>query len=163
MGIDISPNGIRILITIFNFFILCIILRHFLFKPVNDLINTRKNEIDSLIKKSELDNINAEKNRIESEGYLKSSKYEGKNIVEEYKGKAEHLSQDIIKEAHIEAQAIIDRAVKEAQREKEKAEAELKIQVVDLALLLSSKVLEETIDEEQHRRLIEDFIAKVGI
>ena len=85
------------------------------------------------------------------------------NIVEDYKVKAGKVSSDILKEAHEEAQTIVNRAKVEAEREKEKAADEIKGQVVDLAVLVSSRALEGSIDEEQHRRLIKDFIAKVGI
>lgn len=57
----------------------------------------------------------------------------------------------------------MDRARKEAEREKEKAAEEIKSQAVELAILLSQKALEKTIDENEHRRLINDFISKVGI
>ena len=159
----IEIDYLRIGITVINFVILLLILRRFLFKPVNDVLTSRRDEIDSTIKKANEDEANAVKNRAESEKNLKESRAKGKDIVEEYKAKAEHLSNDILKDAHTEAQTIMDRAMKEANREKEKAEAELKEHVVDLAVLLSSKALEESIDEEQHRRLIKDFIAKVGI
>ncbi len=60
-------------------------------------------------------------------------------------------------------QLILNRAKTEAEREKQKAEDDIKNQVVDLAVLVSSKALESSIDEAQHRKLIKDFIAKVGI
>ena len=56
----------------------------------------------------------------------------------------------------------MERTRKEMVREKEKAESEIKKQVIDLSLILSEKALEQLIDEKQHRRLIEDFIFKVG-
>ncbi|EET86773.1 F0F1 ATP synthase subunit B [Clostridium carboxidivorans P7] len=84
-------------------------------------------------------------------------------MLKNIKNKAEKVSSDILKEAHEEAETIVKRAKLEAEREKEKATDEIKNQVVDLAVLVSSKALEESIDEDQHRRLIKDFIAKVGI
>ena len=105
----------------------------------------------------------AEALRIENEKILGGAKDEGKTIVENFKNKAELLSSDIVKDARNEADSIIKRAKVEAERQKEKAADEMKNQVVDLAVLLSSKALEESINEEQHRRLIKDFIVKVGI
>ena len=48
-------------------------------------------------------------------------------------------------------------------KERDKAEQELKQQTVQLALMMSSKILNEVIDEEKHRQLIDEFISKVGI
>lgn len=156
-------NVPQIIATIINFIILFFILRHFLFNPVNSAISSRENDIADRINKSEVDMKKAEALRIENEQKLREAKNEGRNIVESFKSKAEKVSTDIIKEAKDEAQVVMERARIEAEREKEKARDEIKSQVVDLAVLLSSKALEESINEEQHRRLIKDFIAKVGI
>lgn len=156
-------NLSRILATIINFGILYLILKHYLFKPVNNAIDSRQNEIIDKINKTEEDRIKAEELRKENEEKLRLAKQEGKTIVEDYKVKADKVSSDILQEARQEAEAIIERAKVEAEREKEKAADEVKNQVVDLAVLLSSKALEKSVNEEQHRRLIKDFIAKVGI
>lgn len=153
----------QLIATLINFAILFFILRHFLFKKVNDTISSRQNEIVNKINKTEEDMKKAEELKIENETNLKQSREKGKTIVEEYKIKAEKVSSDLLNEAREEAGTIIERARTEAGREKEKAADEIKSQVVDLAVLISSKALEQSIDEEQHRRLIKDFIAKVGI
>lgn len=153
----------KILATIINFGILYLILKHYLFKPVNNAIDSRQNEIVNKINKTEEDRIKAEELRKENEDKLRQARQEGKVIVEDYKVKADKVSSDILQEARQEAETIIERAKVEAEREKEKAADEMKTQVVDLAVLLSSKALEESVNEDQHRRLIKDFIAKVGI
>lgn len=160
---SISINDFTTIMTIINFFILYFVLRHFLFKPVNSAISSRENDIADRIKKSQEDMEKAQALKIENEKELKAARDEGKNIVENFKTKAEKVSSDIIQDARSEAQILMERARTEAEREKEKAKDEIKTQVVDLAVLLSSKALEESIDEKTHRRLIQDFIGKVGI
>lgn len=156
-------NLFTIVATIVNFIVLLLILKHLLFNKVNDVIDKRANEVKETIDKANADRAKAEALRLQNEENLQNSKIQGKNIVENYKAKAEKISEEIKKEASTEAQLIIERAKKEIEREKEKAAAEIKDQIVDLALLLSEKALGESINEEQHRRLINDFIAKVGI
>lgn len=156
-------NVQQVIITIINFIILYFILRRFLFKPVNDNISNRQNEINANISKAEEDRKKAEQLKVENQNKLNGAKVEGRSIVEDYKVKAEKVSSEILTEARTEAEAIINRSKVEAEREKEKAADQIKNQVVDLAVLLSSKALEESVSEEQHRRLIKDFIAKVGI
>lgn len=153
----------KVIATIINFGILYLVLRHYLFNRVNKTIDTRHNEIITKIQKTDEDKKAAEKLRIENEKKVSMAEQEGKGIVENYKLKAESVSADVIKEAHNEAETIIKRANVEAEREKEKTADEMKKQIINLAVLLSSKALDETINEEQHRRLMKDFIAKVGI
>ncbi len=157
---DINP--LTVLATIINFVILYFILRHFLFEPVTNTISSRENEIKDRIAKAEKDEQKAEGLRLENEKRLANAVLEGKNIVEEYKSKAQHVSDDIIDRAKKEAEFILERARTDAEREKEKAQEDIKLQAINLAILLSSKALENTIDENEHRRLIKEFIAKVG-
>lgn len=155
-------NLATVVITVINFIILYLILRHFLFDKVNGVIDERNSSIKENIDKAETDKKEAEALKSENLKKLEESKIEGKKIVENYKQKAEKVSEGIKGEASNEAELIIERAKKEVQLEKEKAEDELKNKVVDLAVILSSKALEKSINEEEHRRLIEEFIAKVG-
>ena len=159
MAIDIS----RVVITLINFCILYFVLRHFLFKPVTETVEAREDEIKTRISKSEEDQKKAELLRLENEKELLNAKTTGKTIVEEYKVKAQALSDEIMGKASKDAQGLVEKGKAEVLREKEKVSYELKEQVVDLAVMLSSKVLDDNIDEAQHRKLIQDFIAKVGI
>jgi F-type H+-transporting ATPase subunit b len=155
-------NPLTVLATIINFVILYFILRHFLFEPVTTTISDREDEIKGRIARAEREEQKAEQLRQENEKQLNNAILEGKTIVEEYKSKAEGVSDDIIEKAKKEAEFILDRARIDAEREKEKASEEIRLQAVNLAILLSSKALEKTIDENEHRRLIKEFIAKVG-
>ncbi|HBC95605.1 MAG TPA: ATP synthase F0 subunit B [Clostridium sp.] len=156
-------NLFRIIATIINFGLLVLILKHFLFDRVNRTIDNRQNEIVGKISSAEENMKKAQSLKEKSEKQLSNTRETGKSIVEEYKVKADKVSSNIVKDAQNEAQLILKRAKTEAEREREKAQDDIKNQVVDLAMLVSSKALEGSIDEKQHRKLIEDFITKVGI
>lgn len=158
MEINIS----QIIAAMINFVILYFILRRFLFKPVNNLIETRKNELEDAYKVAEKNKNEAEIIKSESNENLKKSKKEGKLIVEEYKRNAENVYSEIIENANNEAKDIIERSKLDAKREKEKIENEIKTQIFDLSLAVSKKALERSISEELHIELIDEFITKVG-
>ncbi|EDS78057.1 F0F1 ATP synthase subunit B [Clostridium massiliodielmoense] len=148
--------------TIINFLALFAVLSHFLFKPVNQIIDKRSSDIENDINQAKIDKDKAQELRIANEEEYKTAKKEGKTIVENYKAKAENVSEEIISDAHKEAELIIERAKKEIQREREKAEDEVKNRTIELSLELSKKALERSIDEKMHRELIDEFISKVG-
>jgi F-type H+-transporting ATPase subunit b len=151
-----------IIFTIINFILLLFILKRFLIKPVNKIMDDRQNGIKMSIKKAKDDEEKAEISKKEKEQLLHDSKIKGREIVEEYKVNAQKISQEIIDEAKKESIIIMERSRIEIEREKQKAESEVRKQVIDLSLILSEKALEQHIDENEHRRLIEDFIFKVG-
>ncbi|WP_032121309.1 F0F1 ATP synthase subunit B [Clostridium amazonitimonense] len=152
----------QITAVIINFFILYLILRHFLFRPVTNMMNSRKARIEGNLAKAKDDMKEAEALKNENETLLRQAAEEGKKITKERKAKAEDLYAEIVAEAHKEAEIIYDRAKVEIEREKEKAQNEVKSAVIELAVMLSAKALEENIDEKKHRQLIEDYLSKVG-
>jgi F-type H+-transporting ATPase subunit b len=149
--------------TMINFFILFLILRHFFFNKVNNMLTARSEDISNDINSAKANNEKAELLRLENEQKLKDASAEGKSIVENFKAKAEKVSKQIIEEANGEAQNALEKGKKELQREVEKASSDIRSEVVDLAVMLSAKALGQTIDEAQHRKLIQEFISKVGI
>ncbi|MBU5486120.1 F0F1 ATP synthase subunit B [Clostridium sp. MSJ-11] len=157
--IDISQS----IATVINFIIFLFAMKFFLFKPIQSKLIQRENYIKEKIENAKTREEKAESLSIEKDKELQESKQQGKTLVEEYKYKAEKISEEIIKEAHDEANLIIQRARAEIELEKEKARDEVKNKIIDVSILMSSKALEETIDEKKQRELIKDFISKVGI
>lgn len=160
MLLEINPS--TLIATIINFIILMLILKHFFFKKVEAIINERENLINEQLDYAEEESEKARMIAIENERILKSAREQGKLITEKHKEKAEKLYEEIINDANQEAKKMIDRAKIEINREKEKAQDELKRESIDLAIELSKKVIEKNIDEENNRKLIDEFITKVG-
>ncbi|AJD30154.1 MULTISPECIES: F0F1 ATP synthase subunit B [Clostridium] len=153
----------QIIAAILNFIILLLIVKHFWFDKITAIVDSRQNEIINKIEDTDKNQKLALELKEKNELELSNSKKQGKTIVEEYKLKAEKVYEDILKEAHEEADGIIKKSRLEAERQKKNAEEEIKAEAVELAVLVSSRTLEKTIDDLEHRRLIKDFISKVGI
>ena len=151
------------LMTWVNFGIIVLILKHFFWDKIKGIIQERQDSIDEKLTKADEDSEKARMYLLQNERILKQAEEEGKKITEKQKQKGDQIYEEIVSNAKNEAGALIERANVEIEREKEKAEYELKKQAVDLAVELSVKALEESIDENVHRKLISDFIAKVGM
>lgn len=157
---EIDPS--IIIMTLINFFILVLILKHFFWNKIKDIIQEREDYIDDKLNQAEEDSQKARLYLIENERILSNSKKEGKLIIEKKKAKATQIYHEIIQDANKESRAIMDRAKLEISREREKAQYEIKKQIVDLAIDLSAKALEEKVEDSKQRELINDFITKVG-
>ncbi|MBK1811430.1 F0F1 ATP synthase subunit B [Clostridium sp. YIM B02505] len=153
----------EVLAALINLLVLYAIVKHFFFGKVGKVIEDRQSDIQSKLDKADEDTEKARMLLLENERVLRSAKDEGKKITEAQKQKADKIYEEIVEQAKTEAQTLLDRATVEINREKQKAEQEIREQVVDLAVLISTKALEESIDEDKHKKLINDFIAKVGI
>ena len=157
---NIDPSVV--LATMINFVILLLILKHFFWDKVGNVIKERQDYIESKISQADEDSEKARLYLVENERILRSSKEEGDKIREAKKEKANKMYDEIVKDANKESKAIMERASLEIQRQKEKAKYELKKEVVDLAIDLSAKAISEKVQEEKQRDLINDFITNVG-
>ncbi|MEG0774440.1 F0F1 ATP synthase subunit B [Clostridium sp.] len=153
--------GIIIASTI-NFFIFYFILKKFVFNKTLVIINKRKIEVEEAFKKARDEEERAEQIKKEHEVNIKRYKEEGLRLVESFKNKADKVYLETVEEATKEAALVRERAIVDAEREKQKAEKEIKTEIINLSLKFAEKALEKEINEEEHKRLIDDFITKVG-
>ena len=158
MEIDYSQIGL----TMANFVVLIALLKHFFWDKIKAAIDARESYIERRIVEAEGESEKARIYLLENERILSTSKQEGNKIIELKKDKASTIYNEIIADANKEARIIMSRASLEIEREKEKAQYEIKKQVVNLAIDISTKALEERVQESKQRELINDFITKVG-
>lgn len=146
-----------------NFIIILVILRYFFWNKLKGIVSERQKYVDDKLTKADEDAEKARMYLVKNEQILQEAKEEGKKITEVQRAKGDKLYGEIVENAKVEANSLKERASLEIEREKEKAEYEIKKQAVDLAIELSVKALGEQVDEATHRKLIGDFIAKVGM
>lgn len=157
MHIEIS----QVCMTIINFIILLLFLRHFVWNKLKSAINERQKSILDRITSADSKVKEAEELRNKNEELLKAANDEGKKITEARKKQAEKIYNEIVEGARVESESIRNKASLEIVREKEKAEFEIKEQVVSLAIAVSKKALDESLNVEEHRKLINSFIDEV--
>ncbi|MDY6013281.1 F0F1 ATP synthase subunit B [Clostridium sp.] len=163
MEINMNISIPQMIVTLVNLLILFWIVKHFAFDRVNKILKERKNLIEDTISKADEDLEKARVLKLQNEKEISSAREEGKEIVTQYKAKADEVYKEIVEEARREAGSIIEKSKVEINRESAKAKEEIKTQAVELAVFLAEKALGDSIDEKQHRELIDDYISKVGM
>ena len=154
----ISVNIWHILISLCNLLILFLILKKFLYAPVKKVMAQRRAVIDESYSAAEEAQQKADADKAEWAKRLELSKSEADIIIKT----AANRENEIISEARERANDIIRAAENEAELRKRKAEDEIKHEIVDVSALLTEKLLEREITEDDHRALIDSFIAGVG-
>ncbi|MBR1664382.1 MAG: F0F1 ATP synthase subunit B [Ruminococcus sp.] len=158
LSIDLST----IIATWCNLLILFLVLKHFLFKPVNKVLDSRKEEVAKTYKEADDAKENAKAMEAEYSTKLAKAKEEGAQIVKEATKKAQQRSDEIIVDAKQEAKAIVDNAHDQIEREKKIAINEIKDEITDIALGAAAAVVEKEVSTKDNERLIESFIDSVG-
>ncbi len=145
-----------------NLLILFLLIKKFLFKPVQNILNKRQAEIDTLYSSANEANKTAQELKENYETHLKQAKEEAVEIIASANQKAQKQSEDIVREAHEQASNITAKANVEIEQERKKALNEIKDEISDIAINIASKVVEKEISAKDHERLIEEFINNVG-
>ena len=145
--------------TVANIIILFILLRIFLFKPINKMKNERTRTIQENLDSAEKAKKEAEELRQQYEGSVSDAKEEAKNIIMKAHEDAESERAAIIKKAHEEADQKVAEADKEIENERKKVLRQAQSQIADLAIEAASKIVGANVDDEKNRRLVDEFLS----
>ena len=154
----ISLNIWHIVATIGNLLILTWILKKFLWKPVTNMLEKRKNEVDEIYQKAEDAKRVAEQDRLEYRAKLDGAKEEADEIVRAATVRADKLSESIIDDAKSRAEDTLRRAEAEIELEKKRAMNELKDEISSISMQIAENVVGREMNEDDHRELIDSFI-----
>lgn len=157
-----SINGWQLVFTLLNLLLNFFILKKFLYKPVKKMIESRTKEVEDTYARADEAEIKAEAMREEYEEKLASAKKDADEIVRSATRRAQLRTESMISEARETAAGMIDRANEQIAAEQKKAVNQIKNEIADIALLAAGSILEKDMDDEAHRRMIDDFIESAG-
>ncbi|MFN2147532.1 MAG: F0F1 ATP synthase subunit B [Anaerolineales bacterium] len=150
-----------LLVQVFNFAILFVILRAWVFKPIVGLLERRRETIAQGVEDARIAaeaRANAEK---EAEHILADAQKQASERVRDSSSRAEEIAKEIRAEAEKEAVKIREAALEEAQQAKEQALGELRGQIAALAISAAQKVIGASLDEKRQRNLIDEFFSGI--
>ena len=145
-----------------NLFIQVYLIKRFLFKPVNEMLEKRKALADAQIREAEKVKADADAIKTEYEQNMKEAKEKANEILTTAQRTAALQSEEVLKEAASQAAALKSKAESDIAQEKRKAVNEIKDEIGGIAVEIAGKVIEREISEEDHTKLIDEFIANVG-
>ena len=145
-----------------NLFIQMYLIKRFLFKPVNDMLEKRRALADAQIREAEQAKADADAIKTEYEQNMKKAKEKANEILITAQKTAALQSEEMLKEATAQAAALKSKAESDIAQEKRKAVNEIKDEIGGMAVEIAGKVIEREISEEDHAKLIDEFIANVG-
>ena len=156
---DLNPG--LTLWTAITFLILIVVLGKFAFGPIAKLLAEREGTIREAIEQAKKERAEAERMLAEQTASLQAAQREAAALAQRSRQEVEVLRADLTARARKEADELVASARLQIQEEKSKALAELKGQVVDLAIEAARRLIESSLDEKAQRALVEDYISKL--
>jgi F-type H+-transporting ATPase subunit b len=157
-ALGISPN---LLITqILNFIILFVLLRLLLYKPILNMLNTRKQKIQESLEYAEKVKQDAAAQQKEFEQKLEATRREMQAASAAAAQAGEKEREAILAQAREEARKLVEQARTQIDYERKQMLSDLRDEVVRLSMLTAQKVVGQSLDEKAHRKLVDEFLAQ---
>ena len=158
----IGFNPWTALFTLLNLVLTFLILKKFLFKPVNKMIDDRQKEIDELFAEAEDAKKMAENMRADYDRKLAEAKESSAKSISEASHEANRRSDEIIRQARLDADALRQKADADIALERKKALNDVKGDISRIAMDIAEKVVERELNTDDQERLIDGFLRDLG-
>jgi len=157
----VQPDPGLFLWTILTFLVLLVLLAKFAWKPLLALLDRREEMIRQSLDDADKAKQELQRLQQESKEILSKARVEAQSILAKSRSQAEQLKGELRQEAKVQADSILRDAEKQIQVETKKAIAVIKNEVVDLSLLVASKLIKRNLSKEDNQSLIEESLKQV--
>ena len=147
--------------TLICFGITFFVLRRYIFGPVQNAIDARRERIRQALE--EADNARSEARRLleEHRSMLQGARGEAEQILAEARRVAEAQGERMREELEADRQRRIEDTTKQIEAETRRALEQIRAEVAELTLIATSRVTGKVLTDEDHRRLIEESIREL--
>jgi F-type H+-transporting ATPase subunit b len=159
----LSPAGGLMFWTLVIFLILFAILGKLVFPKITAAVEAREKALEEAIEGAKRDREEAARILAEQQKGIEAARLEAQKIIVEGRQAGEKVRATMIEETHQQQQAMLERARREIEMEKENAIAELRREAIELAIAGASKVIEKNLDDQSNRKIVEAFLASIPV
>jgi F-type H+-transporting ATPase subunit b len=144
--------------TLVIFFTLLFVLTKWAFPPILGYAQAREERIQKALDDARKARDEARLALEEQRRELAKAREESQRIIAQGKQDAETLRQELLDRTEEEQREVIQRAKREIEREREQAVETVRRHAVEMALAAATRLLHRRVDEEEDRRLVEEFL-----
>lgn len=155
---DIFPQWQAVLTQGMGFTVVVLILWKFLWGPILGILDARGEQVENTFSAAEKDRQAAADLKSDYEKRLADIEAEMRDKITQATKDGMRMREEIIAESRSQAERVLERAQEEIGREKDKAIIQIKSHVADLAIGAAYKLIEERLDDDKHRQLVDKFI-----
>ena len=149
--------------TAITFAIAVFVLWRFAFGPLQKVIDERRATIAESLETAEETRAEAARLLAEYRETLASVRAEAEEILERSRKAGDTTKAEILEEARRQAQRTVEKAQEQLERDVRVALQELKGEIAGLTLLATEQVVGKSLDDDDHRRLIDEALRAANL
>ena len=158
----ISVNFWQTLISLCNLLIIFLIMKKFLFGPVQAMMKTRREQVDKIYSDADESRTSANQMKQEYEQKMASARQEADTLIKTATQTAQRKSDQIVSEANSQASHVKQKAEEEIAQQKKQMLQDVRSEISELAVDIASKVVEREINQKDYDGFVDEFIQNVG-
>jgi F-type H+-transporting ATPase subunit b len=159
----LNPSWGLMVWTVITFGLAVFILWRYAFHPLQTYIDERRRRIQESMETAEEARIEAHQLLDEYKQTLASVRSEADEILERSRHAGETAREEIVAEARAQAERAVARAQDQIERDTQAAVTQLRAEVADLTLLAAEKVVQKSLDDDEHKRLVDEALREIDL
>lgn len=147
-----------LLTQVITFIILLVVLRFVAYKPIMRMMDERSRRVKESLEQAQSLKEQSARAEEQVKKQLEEASREGQERIVRAVKAGEEVKQRAQEDAKKEAETLVNRARNEIQKERDDAISEVRREFADLTILAAGKVIDRSLDKEEHRELIEKVL-----
>lgn len=161
MGLPLNPG--KTVATIGVFLILFPVVKMFFTDPLDEAITARNENLENTFTEAEQLRADMTQMKLDYERQLTETEANAREQIQAQIKEAQELRKTLNAEAQAQAEEYKQRAIAEIDAERQRALTDLRVNVTNLSLMATERILSENMDNDRNRRLIDDFLATAEV
>jgi F-type H+-transporting ATPase subunit b len=147
--------------TIVCFLITLFVLKRYAFGPIQKAIDERRERIRQSLQEADRAREEARRLLEEHRQLISRAQTDAEEILAEARRVADSNERRMRDELEADRQRRLEETRKQIEAETRRALEQIRVEVVDLSMLAASKVTRKSLDDEDHRRLIDEAVGEL--
>lgn len=158
-NMQITGSDVRdLLIQLFATIILFIVIRFFLWKPITNILEKRREAMDSALEQAKNSKESAKLLEEELATELANAKASVRDILAKAEKDGNMRRELIISEAKQEAKNRLENLELELEQEKNSMQKQIRQEIVDIAFTAAEKIVAKEIDQDKYKDVVDEIL-----
>ena len=157
----VQPDPGLFIWTILTFLVLVTLLARFAWRPLLQALDSRQELIRKSLDDAQQARQELERLQHESAQIIRQARVDAEAVVAQSRSDAARLREEMKQKAKAEADGIIRNAERQIQLETQRALQQIRHEAVDLSVMIASKILRRNLTKEDNEKLIEEALKQV--
>jgi F-type H+-transporting ATPase subunit b len=157
----VQPDPGLFIWTIVTFLVLLALLAKFAWRPLLEALDKRQESIRKSLDDARRAQQELERLQQESAQIIRQARVEADAIIGRSRADGERLREEIRQKAREESEGIIRNAERQIQLETTRALQQIRHEAVDLSVMIASKIIQRNLSKEDNERLIDEALKQV--